>query len=172
MDDAYERLRGWFEGTYSELLSEPYEGEREQREQLRRMTSQLIGQYIKGIRISDKRDKPLAVKFDRKAVDEIKILKQITRDYIIGSPTLAAQQHGQKRIITDLYDAIICETNNTDGFPAFLPIRLRYLRPISGSSPARFAADCISSLSESEAVALHGRLTGVATGSVLDPIVR
>lgn len=33
-------------------------------------------------------------------------------------------------------------------------------------------ADCIASLSESEAVALHARLTGTASGSVLDPIVR
>lgn len=33
-------------------------------------------------------------------------------------------------------------------------------------------ADCIASLSESEAVALHARLTGTTAGSVVDPIVR
>jgi dGTPase len=53
-----------------------------------------------------------------------------------------------------------------------LPIRLRYLASVEGTSRPRFVADCISSLSESEAIKLHARLCGVTTGSVLDPIVR
>lgn len=172
LKDAYDRLKEFFYGTYSELLSEPYEGTREQREQLRRMTSQLIGRYISSVSINKDRTSNLAVSFRGDDVDEIQILKQITRDYIIGSPTLAAQQYGQKKVIRELYEALTSESQNPNGYPAFLPVRLRYLRPIAGTSPARFAADCIASLSESEAVALHSRLTGAVTGSVLDPIVR
>jgi dGTPase len=169
---AYDRLSGFLQGTYSALLSDPYDGTREQREQLRRMTSQLIGKYIGSVRINPDRDNPNAVLFHEDDVDEVQILKQITRDYIIGSPILAAQQHGQKRIIKELYEAFSADCQNEHGYPAFLPIRLRYLRPIAQTSPARFVADCISSLSEAEAIGLHARLVGSATGSVLDPIVR
>ena len=172
LEAAYERLQNFLQGTYDELLSEPYEGTREHREQLRRMTSQLIGKYIAAIKINEDLSDPTAVSIDPDRQDEVQILKQITRDYIIGSPSLAAQQHGQKRVIRDLYEALSSGQGGAEAYPAFLPVRLRYLRPIAGASVARFAADCIASLSESEAVALHGRLMGTATGSVLDPIVR
>lgn len=173
LEAAWKRLIvGYLDGTFSTLLSTPYEGEREQREQLRNMTSALIGKFIGAVKINNDRSSHVAVIFDQDRVDEVQILKQITRDYIIGSPTLAAQQHGQKKIITDLYQALTSDPRSATGFPAFLPVRLRYLRAMAGTSPARFVADCISSLSESEAIGLHSRLAGTATGSVLDPIVR
>ena len=172
LEAAYARLADYLGGTFSELLNEPYEGTRDQREQLRRLTSTLIGKYIDGIHINPDRTSEEAVTFTDDYVAEIRILKQITRDYIISSPTLAAQQHGQQKIIADLYDALTTASRSSTGYPAFLPVRLRYLRPIAGTSPARFVADCIASLSESEAIALHARLTGAVTGSVLDPIVR
>ena len=172
LEAAYARLADYLEGTFTELLNEPYEGTREQREQLRRLTSTLIGKYIGGIHINPAREANEAVTFVDDYVAEISVLKQITRDYIISSPTLAAQQHGQQKIIRDLYEAFTSASRSATGYPAFLPVRLRYLRPIAGTSPARFVADCISSLSESEAIALHARLSGTTTGSVLDPIVR
>lgn len=172
LEAAYDRLKGFLEGTYTELLSEPYEGSREQREQLRRMTSTLIGKYIAAIKINEDPASETAVTFDQASVDEVQVLKQITRDYIIGSPILAAQQFGQQRIVEELYDALTNSHQGSEGYPAFLPVRLRYLRPIARTSPARFVADCIASLSEAEAVGLHARLTGTSTGSVLDPIVR
>lgn len=171
LGNAYERLYDALQGTFSELLSTPYEGAREQREQLRRMTSWLIGKYIGSVRINPDRDDPTAVVFKQDDVDEVQILKQITRDYIIASPTLAAQQHGQKRIVKELFVALKDATTAT-AYPDFLPKRLRYLFAMAQTSKARFVADCISSLTEAEAIALHGRLTGTSAGSVLDPIVR
>ncbi len=138
----------------------------------KKRTSTLIGTYIGAVDVNPRTKEPKAVIFDQSKVDEVRILKQITRDYVIASPTLAAQQHGQQRIIRDLYEALIFHADKDTGFPAFLPIRLRYLRPMAGTSPARFVADCIASLSEAEALGLHARLTGMASGSVLDPIVR
>lgn len=169
---AYERLREFLEGTYSALLSDPYEGTRLQREQLRRMTSQLIGRYINAITINDDTSSNKAVKFNDEWATEVRILKQITRDYIIGSPTLAAQQYGQKRIIADLFQTLWKGHDAELGHPPFLPIRLRYLSDVEGTSRARIVAHCVASLSESEAVGLHARLSGTTTGSVLDPIVR
>jgi dGTPase len=174
LEAAYDRLSEFFLGTYTVLLSEPYEGSREQREQLRRMTSQLIGKYIMAVRINPDRDNTRAVVFNQDHVDEVQILKQITRDYIIQSPSLAAQQHGQRRIITELFNDLHAAVGKDHEYPPFLPVRLRYLRDVDmdAVSPARFVADCISSLSEAEATALHARLVGITTGSVLDPIVR
>lgn len=169
---AYDRLKDGLDGAYSALLGDSYEGTRLQREQLRRMTSQLIDKYIRAISINPDRSATKTVLFNEDAATEVLILKQITRDYIIGSPTLAAQQHGQKRIITDLFNALWEGHDRELGYPLFLPIRLRYLAEVPNTSRARFVADCIASLSESEAVALHARLCGVVTGSVLDPIVR
>ena len=172
LTNAYDRLQNFLEGTYSALLNDPYEGTRVQREQLRRMTSQLIGTYIGAININTNLSSNEAVVFNEDRRDEVCILKQITRDYIINNPTLAAQQHGQKRIITDLFNALWAGYDNDLGYPTFAPIRLRYLAQVEGTTKARFVADCIASLSESEAVALHARLYGAVTGSVLDPIVR
>jgi dGTPase len=172
LSDAYDRLSNFFRGTYSAWLEEPYEGTRDQREQLRRMTSQLIGRFIGSISINTKRDDPKAVVFNQDDVDEVAILKQITRDYIIASPTLAAQQEGQRRIIRELFSVFASEKESDSGYPPFVPMRLRYLKPLAGTSHTRFVADCIAGLSEAEAVALHGRLTGTNAGSVLDPIVR
>lgn len=170
--EAYERLQSFLEGTYSALLTDSYDGTRLQREQLRRMTSQLIDKYIRAISINPDRSSTKTVTFNEDALTEVQLLKQITRDYIIGSPTLSAQQHGQQRIITDLFDALWDGHNRELGYPAFLPIRLRYLAEVPNTSRARLVADCIASLSESEAIGLHARLTGSVTGSVLDPIVR
>lgn len=169
---AYDRLKDGLDGAYSALLADSYDGTRLQREQLRRMTSHLIDKYIRAISINPDRSATKSVVFNEDAATEVLILKQITRDYIIGSPTLAAQQHGQKRIITDLFNALWDGHDRELGYPPFLPIRLRYLAEVANTSRARFVADCIASLSESEAVALHARLCGYGTGSVLDPIVR
>lgn len=153
-------------------METPYEGSAYQREQLRRLTSYFIGRYITAIKINPDLANNKAVTFDDDRLHEVLILKQITRDYIIGNPTLAAQQHGQKRIIEELFDAINAGYDERLGYPPFLPVRLRYLGEIDNGSHARMVADCIASLSESEAVALHARLTGTTAGSVLDPIVR
>lgn len=172
LSKAYDRLKGFLSGTYTALLRDSYEGTRRQREQLRRMTSQLIGKYIGAISVNPDGNAQKAVIFDQDRLDEVLLLKQITRDYIIDSPILAAQQRGQERIIRQLFEALWEGYDDKLGYPRFLPVRLRYLSEIRDTSRARFVADCIASLSESEAVALHARLHGHTTGSVLDPIVR
>ncbi|MEP2735349.1 MAG: dGTP triphosphohydrolase [Erythrobacter sp.] len=172
LEAAYDRLDKYLNGTYSVLLEAPYEGTPYQREQLRRLTSYFIGRYINAISIEEDESAVRSVKFDEDRLNEVRILKQITRDYIIGNPTLAAQQHGQKKIITELFEAFGSGYDMELGYPSFLPVRLRYLHGLDGSVKGRWIADCIASLSESEAMGLHARLFGQVAGSVLDPIVR
>jgi dGTPase len=173
-EDAFDRLKGAFErlsdlfvGTYDTLFFNVYTGSKDQRFQLRNLTSTLIGRYIPAIAVVDGPD-PIKISSEEEA--EVLILKQIFRDFIIGSPTLKAQQYGQKKIIEGLHKVIIEESAR--GFPTVLPVKMKYMWELSEEKPARFAADCIASLSEREAVGLYGRLYGISDSSILDPIVR
>jgi dGTPase len=163
-------LDAFIRGGFGSVINEPYIGERHQRQELRNLTSELIGRYIRAARLQVPGVDGRCVHINQEEADEVLILKQITRDYIISNPSLAAQQMGQERILRDLFEDL--HKDAKDGTPRYLPPRLKYLRKIPSTNAARFAADCIASLTEAEAVALHARLRGLASGSVLDPIVR
>lgn len=166
---ALRELRALFTTAFGDL-AEPYNGCRDHRAALRTLTSSMIGQYVQATRLrSLDTGEPLEI--NEKARNQVRMLKQIAKDYIISSPTLIAQQVGQRRVIAKLFEAIV-EGSKNGQFPAFLPVRFQYLWHLSEGSVARFTADCIASLTESQALALYSRLYGTAAGSVLDPIVR
>ena len=157
---------------FDSILNEAYEGTRQQRYQLRLLTSQLISRYIQATEVTASDIRPGSIwmlSVETWAVDEVKLLKQITKDYITSSPILRAQQEGQMRIIESLFTTIIKVSEKAP--PLWLPRRLVYLWS-KEILPARFAADCIASLTETEVVRLNERLQGWNAGSVLDPIVR
>jgi dGTPase len=173
LDRAYDRLADSFLTIGISVISEPYEGTVAQRTCLRSLTSFLIGRYVMGISLTTKGEFPASgrtVRIDDELHDEVLLLKQITRDYIISRTSLAAQQRGQKKIIGDLFGEIYADMET--GAPKYVPKRFHHLCAIKGESLARRVADCVSSLTEGEALALHGRLMGYAAGTVLDPIVR
>jgi dGTPase len=168
--DALRSLEEFLNGSFGQLIAEPYEGARHQRQQLRTMTSQLIGRYIHAAELHPPDRTGKCVTIEAEEADEVRILKQITRDYIINNPSLAAQQEGQKHLIRTLFDQL--HKDSSKGPPSYLPHRLRYLWDYAQGNAARFVADCIASLTEAEAMGLHARLAGLSSGSVLDPIVR
>jgi dGTPase len=148
---------------------EIYDGHREQRRQLRNLTSVFIGKYIRALGIASGEEGPLlAISLD--SADEVRVLKHIARRYVIGLPALHAQQIGQRRIISELFETFLSAAQKAP--PAFVPMRLRHIWDIRGVTPPRIAADCISSLTENEAYQLHRRITGEDSGSILDPVVR
>ena len=172
LEQAHAQIGGLIVGTVGHLINEPYEGTREQRRAIRLMTSQLIGHFLQSTKLripttegESCLDVPSLVKH------QIAILKQITWDYILSMPALAAQQMGQKRILRELYEDLY-----DDGGAKYLPRKFAYLFDTNvasdGASRSRLIADCICSLTEAETVALHARLRGLTSGSVLDPIVR
>jgi dGTPase len=167
---AFRDLDEFLTGSFLQLISEPYEGARHQRQQLRTMTSQLIGRYIRAARLQEPDEAGKTVVIARDAADQVLILKQITRDYIINNPSLAAQQKGQEHLLKTLFEQLFEDSKK--GLPSYLPHRLQYLWDLASDNRSRFVADCIASLTEAEAIALHARLTGRSSGSVLDPIVR
>jgi dGTPase len=170
--EAHERLKKAITTVGSSLVVEPYEGTSSQRQRIRTLTSMLIGRYLPAIRLTTEEEHKathVAVEIDAKKSDEVRFLKQVARDYIISSTALAGQQKGQKRILQDLFFDI--HEDIAGGKPTYLPKRFHEMVAAT-VSPVRATADCIASLTENEAYALHARFNGYAAGSVLDPIVR
>jgi dGTPase len=171
--EALRNLRQFMRGSFRELLTATYTGTLVQRRQLRTMTSQLISRYISAVVINTQAsDVFSAISIKPEEADEVRILKQITKDYIINTPSLVAQQKGHRRILTTLFEDIYGDAKSGGELPRYVPTRLSYLWDENPDSPARFVADCIASLTEAEAVGLHSRIQGTSSGSVLDPIVR
>jgi dGTPase len=172
LEACFEALNAAIMDMFGETLREKYEGTRDQRWVLRNMTSNLINLYVSSAEIPAGDDvSRLVVNPDARG--QVAILKQITRDHVIATPPLAAQQVGYSRIIKGLFEAFHDhEPGEGDIMPPFTPARLRYLWALRGDTRARFAADCVASLSEAEAIGMYARLNGINSGSVLDPIVR
>src|SRR5262249_33315925 len=149
---ALRDLEVFLTGSFLQLIREPYEGARHQRQQLRTMTSQLIGLYIHAVELRNPDANGKTVVVSREAADQVLILKQITQDYIINNPSLAAPQKGQEHLLKTLFKQLWRDSKN--GVPNYLPYRLRYLWDHAFANRARFVADCIASLTEAEAIAL------------------
>lgn len=168
LDDAYNRICDLIYIFPNDLLA-PYDGSRQQRVALRTFTSALIGRFITQTKLTNEGS---GLQIDLGTQAEVKILKEITKHYIISNPSLLAQQRGQKKIISDIFCAILEDCQSTKKAPPYLPVRLSYIWDYDETNPPRFAADCLGSLTEREVVSLHGRMFGSESGSVLDPIVR
>jgi len=166
LSGAYGRIVDLIRLFPPDLLA-PYDGSRSQRVSLRTFTSTLIGRFIQATTLECDGS---GVKIPREFQAEVLLLKEITKHYIISNPALLAQQRGQKKIIGDIFTAL-CEESE-DAAPGYLPARLKYIWDINEGNLPRYAADCISSLTEREVISLHDRMFGTKAGSVLDPIVR
>lgn len=163
---AHRRLKKLLEGAVGDLLTDPYEGTREQRRAIRLVTSMMIGRYINATDLQISAQGSASIAIEPAARFEVDILKQISREYIISNPALQAQQRGQSRIVQELFQDLFEKDSEK-----YLPKRFSYMIN-SMNSRARCIADCISSLTEGEATALHARLRGLTSGYLTDPIVR
>jgi dGTPase len=166
LHDAYGRIHDLIKMFPPDLLA-PYDGSRSQRVSLRTFTSELIGRFINATKLSREGS---GVEVPRNFHAEVLLLKEITKHYIISNPALLAQQRGQRKIISDLFQALC--TESADSAPGYLPARLRYIWELNEGNLPRYAADCIASLTEREVISLHDRMFGTNAGSVLDPLVR
>jgi dGTPase len=171
MDEALAIANGLGEYIPPEL-TRPYIGDSEQRRYLRGFTSTLIGRYVTSVKVKDEHGEPV-VSLTKNAEREVKLLKQVMRYYVYGSPALVAQQIGQRRVVTELFEDIY-EATGSSHLRRFLPISFReQLEGTSGGSDsrARISADVIASMTEQQAYAMHARLRGVGPGSVRDGIL-
>ena len=164
-------------------IVEPYSGSRDQRAAMGVWTSHLIGTYVRAIRLAPKGVSPGVprVVIPRQSRFEVDLLKQLTWHYVILNPALAAQQYGQRRIISDLFEIFLeaADARPTAAVRRVLPTAFEEALADSeakGRVPRgtriRIAADAVAGLTEQQALDMHRRLTGYDSRSVLDPIVR
>lgn len=183
-EEARNKLRDAFT-RLMELINEPirqlYSGTRRQRAALRSLTSTLIGRYSDGIKLhvpneSNKRRVDLSPDMEL----ELKMLKELTWTYVIRNPRLATQQHGQRKVIRDLFGYFLGAAKDAPSRTIFpVPYReqmeqLEQEYAVGDIEKARVRAviDLIAGLTEQTALDMHRRLTGVSSGSITDMLLR
>jgi dGTPase len=148
----------------------PCRGTIQQRRSLIEHSSVLIGRYINGVLLDKSAKNGGEVRLDPEHEKEVFMLKQLTWTYVILQSKLATQQHGQRRIIRELFD-VYCEAAEQGGeeLTVFPPsIREQIEGNSSKEGCYRIVSDFISGMGERQAVNTHHKLTGTYLGSVLD----
>lgn len=122
-------LREAFDALMSVLnVREPYKPTREGRIRLRRVTSTLIRDFVNAVQLEASGSR-LQIFIEKRRRAEIFMLKQLTWHYVIKNPALATQQHGQRVIIRQLFDAFYNAGTRSDPNIDFFPISVRELLP-------------------------------------------
>ena len=167
LEETEELFKGLFFFIPPKL--EDYAGTIQDRRNVSRLGSVFIDRYVTNTTLAP--DGTLRVDDDYQK--EIHLLKQLTWQFVINDPALASLQQGQVRVIEELYGGlrswVVAEADRQR-----LPTRLRDLITASGSEKyasedariARCLADYIASLTEDQALDLHGRLYGQIRASI------
>ncbi|MEO0012696.1 MAG: hypothetical protein RLZZ535_1085, partial [Cyanobacteriota bacterium] len=144
--------------------------------QIKRISSQLIQNYVQSVQLTTKYGDRGHLKYNRNREEELKFLQRIVWSYVISNPRLATQRYGQKRIIKTLFEIYLQAIRDRD--LSFIPARfVREFLEIEaklGNSlelnreQTRMAVDIVAGLSEAEAVIQYRRLTGISQGLFLD----
>lgn len=167
---AFDRVRQFFPRA-------PYDGTTRQRAGLRALFTELIRTYIGSVRLRAPKGRQTRIQIGDVEDIEIRLLKQLTWQYVIRNPALAAQQFGQRRILADLFRII---RDAADSNRDMLPPGHRELLEQSekglsaqqrSAARTRIVADIIAGMTEKQAIEMHRRLTGADVGTVLYPIL-
>ncbi|MEU1629992.1 dGTP triphosphohydrolase [Streptomyces sp. NPDC020096] len=142
----------------------PYSGSHEDAVAVNRRTADLIAYYTRDLDLDV--GGPAAIRYgarlvipqERRAACDL--LKELVWCYVIDRPALATQQHGKRRIVSEL----LRWSHDT---PELLPPDRAEELELHGDR-LRAAADHVASLTEDQAIALHHRLSGVGLGSMSD----
>jgi dGTPase len=153
-------------------IRDAFDGSREARRLLRNLTTTPVGSYMKGVTITPEGPNRLSIPRENRLL--VAVLKEMTWDYVITSESLTTQQFGFRRIIREIFEIFFDEASagRLQIFPAGTREALQDASS-SKSDPAiaRIVADYVASLTEQQAVAMHGRLVGTAAGTALRSIL-
>jgi dGTPase len=171
--DAFVRLFADPEGPFAgfRTLTGEYDGSVAYRRALRRMRTTLIHELVHSVapahvdRPAFRHANDLVVPLEARLVDDV--LRDLLWLFVIEHPRMATYQHGQRRLVADLYDLHVAAVE--DGDIAIFPRDLQpELAAIVSSSDAagdratvlRLVADHVGQLTDDGAARLHRRLTG------------
>jgi dGTPase len=162
---------GPFEGFRH--LSGEFDGSTESRHALRLMRKRLINRLMHSVTPRDPCAPPrrhhndLLIPTDARLVDDV--LRDLLWVFVIEHPRMATYQHGQRRVVTELFElhaaAVQGPASDVAIFPRDLQPELLSLLTEAdreGSRPEvlRLIADHVSQLTDDAAARLHRRLTG------------
>ena len=159
-------------------LEEPFTGSKSQRAALNTISTILIRRFtfgpdFKSTKVSTREDQS-RLKVAAKILEEILLFKEIMGFYVYANPALLGQQHGQRKVVRELFRELLSAVESTKGFSILPEPFQSYLFDCDGTlqSKGRLISDFIASLTEQQALNFHKRLTGLAPGSVRELIVR
>jgi dGTPase len=172
---AFRDARQWFPSMAFKPTDESRQG-------LRTITKTLIARYVGAIELNvpaTKTGPRVTIQLTQKR--EVTMLKELTWFYVINNPSLATQQHGQRKIVGSMFQTFVdaCtepKKMNLDLFP--LSQRGLLTRIDATTEPPgdkrlqkiRVVLDLIASMTEQHAVRMYRRLEGVDPGSALDAV--
>lgn len=176
--DVLETLDRELVSSPDSTLYTPFTGTDEEISELNRFISNLIERYLAPFNPDevyvDESDLDLII--EEKFKREITVLTELTHFYVLDDSSLMSQQWGQKRIITEIYDALSesARPNNESENILFAPHRGRMeeLEDYEKLERTRVIVDLITSMTEQQAVELYKRLTGVSAGSLREGILQ
>ena len=84
--------------------------------------------------------------------------------YVILTPALAAQQHGQKDVIRGLFSYYCEQSSHPDRWPLFPPMYREQLEEFVGDDAQRIrtVADLIAGMGESQAVDTYRSISNIS----------
>jgi dGTPase len=142
---------------------------------MREFGSNLITRYLEAFRLSNDLDSGMVrLEIDDEARCEVEALKALVTVFVIRRPGLAVVQHGQERVIRDLFKwYFAASVAGEDGDRRLLPPGAKERLDKSDDSPeerARIVIDLVAGLTEATATQLHNRLSGGWAGQALDAV--
>lgn len=167
-----ERALEWMKKFQSFFMGGNFSiGQHRDRARLNQTISQLITEFLRGIQLvySAEPSGPLTRYNARLHIPDdsrfnCELIKELVWFYVIDNPILAGQQHGQQRIIGELFEW------HSEDIQRLLP-QARLEEYEIHKNPARACSDHIAGLTEQQALRLHQRMSGVDSGSILERAV-
>ncbi len=147
----------------------PFSGLTDERVQLRRLGSKLIGIYISAPTLRDvENDVEFEIPDD--IFDQVKVLKRLTWYYVIDRPSLSVIQRGQKEIIERLFEMYKNGVAERE-LHLLPPLFAQRIQDLKGdASRERVIIDLIAGMTEAAATEIHRQRFGVTTGSLLTQV--
>ena len=157
----------------SSPIVEPYSGTNMQRQQLRTFTAGLINSYANGVSLAGDPEDEELIKIPSVLRDQVDVLKELTWFYVIDDRSLKVQQHGQRKVVRDLFSTYMQASDDGDRdtlgiFPVSQQEQMQ--NAATREERVRLVADLISSMTERQLMTTHRKLTGTEPGSIMDLI--
>ena len=153
----------------------PYPDPNVQRGHFKTFTASLIASYVTSLDVADdpEADDLLLIPDDLRL--EVDVLKQLTWRYVIDERSLKTQQHGQRRVVEDLFGMYWQAATSENGLSreerlGIIPeaYQKRVDAAESEAQVVRSIADVISSMTERQLLVTHKKLSGIELGSITD----